>query len=354
MKILFISRAYPPVIGGIEKQNYDLFCWLSGNNEVVLIANTKGKAMLPFFVPFAFFRALISIPKVEIILLGDGVLSILGYFVKFFTSKPVVCIVHGLDITYAHRLYQALWIKIFLKKMDRLIAVGNETIRQGVRRGLPAAKFAFVPNGVAIPKPLPQHARKELEELIGRKLHGKVLLTVGRLIKRKGITWFIDSVMPMLSSETFYIIAGDGPQMQEISNTIKNNNLQDRIICLGTVTDREKEILYSTSDLFIQPNIRVEGDMEGFGLVILEAASYALPVIASDLEGLKDAIKDGKNGLLLQEKNAKLYIDTIDRLLRHEEQRKQLGIQAREYVANHFDSEKISARYLEIFEGCVN
>jgi phosphatidylinositol alpha-1,6-mannosyltransferase len=353
MKILFISRAYPPVIGGIEKQNYDLFRWLSGNNDISLIANTKGKAMLPFFVPFAFFKALQSISKVEIILLGDGVLSILGYFLRFFISKPVVCIVHGLDITYSHKLYQALWIK-FLKKMDLLIAVGNETIRQGVRRGIPAEKFTFIPNGIAVPKLLPKYSRNDLEEFTGRKLPGKVLLTVGRLIKRKGIIWFIDSVMPMLPSDIFYIIAGDGPERKDIHNTINNNSLQDRTICLGTVTDREKEILYSTADLFIQPNIHVSGDIEGFGIVVLEAASYGLPVIASNLEGLKDAIKDGENGILVQEKDALLFRNQIESLLHNDEQRKQLSIQAREYVANHFDSEKIAARYIKIFERLLN
>ncbi len=354
MKILFISRAYPPVIGGIEKQNYDLYRWLSRNNEVVLIANTKGKAMLPFFVPFAFLKALFIIPQVEIIVLGDGVLSILGYFLKFFTSRPVVCIVHGLDITYSNRLYQNLWLKIFLKKIDRRIAVGNETIRQGVMRGIPATKFDFVPNGVEVPRSLPKYSRNDLEELIGRKLPGKVLLTVGRLIKRKGITWFIDSVMPLLPSDTFYIIAGDGPHREEIINAINANYLQDRVIYLGRITDEKKEILYCTADLFIQPNIRVEGDMEGFGLVVLEAASYGLPVIASDLEGLKDAIKDGKNGILVQENNTKLYIAKIEQMLQNEEQRKQFGIQAREYVANHFDSDKIAARYMKIFTELVN
>jgi len=354
MKILFISRAYPPVIGGIEKQNYDLSRWLSKSDEIVTVANTKGKAMLPFFIPFALIKALFILPRVNIILLGDGVLGILGYFLKFFTTKPIVCIVHGLDITYPNRLYQALWIKIFLKKIDRLIAVGNETIRQGVRRTIPAAKFTFVPNGVAVHEQLPKHTKKDLEKLIGRNLSGKVLLTIGRLVKRKGIEWFIDSVMTTLQPDTFYIIAGDGQERQVLLDTINNNNLQDRIFCIGRISDREKEILFCTADLFIQPNIMVPGDIEGFGIVVLEAASYGLPVIASDIEGLKDAIKDGENGILVQEKNSTLYKDKIESLLHNDEQRKQLGLNAREYVANHYDWEKIAAMYIEIFEGLLN
>ena len=353
MKILFISRAYPPIIGGIEKQNYDLSQGLSRVSEVVVIANTKGKTNLLFFLPFALLKALFFIPRVDIILLGDGVLGILGYLIKFFTKKPVVCVLHGLDITYRSRLYQLLWIKIFLKKMDRLIAVGNETIRQGVKRGIPEAKFTYVPNGVFIPEQLPLYSRKDLEKLMGRKPPGKILLTIGRLVKRKGISWFIESVMPNISPDIIYIIAGDGPQREEIVHTINNNNLQERIFCIGAITDSVKEILYCTADLFVQPNIRVEGDMEGFGLVVLEAASYGLPVIASDLEGLQDAIKDGENGILVQEKNAILFKNKIELMLQNEEKREQFGIQAREYVTNHFGWGNIAARYIEIFEGLL-
>ena len=113
---------------------------------------------------------------------------------------------HGLDITYPNRLYQALWVKIFLKKIDRLIAVGNETIRQGVRRGIPVAKFSFVPNGVAVPEQLPKYSKKDLEKLIGRNLPGKVLLTVGRLVKRKGLAWFINWTNHELISFTQWIV----------------------------------------------------------------------------------------------------------------------------------------------------
>ena len=180
------------------------------------------------------------------------------------------------------------------------------------------------------------------------------MLTVGRLVNRKGIEWFIDSVMPSLQNNVIYIIAGDGPQRPEIVDVISRNNLQERVFCLGRITDGEKELLYSTTDLFIQPNIRVEGDIEGFGLVVLEAASYGLPVIASDLEGLKDAIIDAKNGFLVQEKNSAQYKDKIEHLLLNEEQRKQFGTQAREYVTQHYAWDKIAARYIQIFERLLN
>lgn len=352
MKILFISRSYPPVIGGIERQNYDLYRCLSKREDVLLIANTRGKSLLALFLPYAFIKALSVLHRVDIILLGDGVLAVLGYFLKFFARKPVVCIVHGLDVTFKNSLYQKLW-PFFFKKINTFIAVSHETIRQGTKRGITMDKFSFIPNGVSVPAVIPRHGKKDLEKILGRPISQKVLLTVGRLVQRKGIEWFIGSVMANLADNVVYIIAGDGPQRSAIIDVIERNSLQGRIFCLGRITEGEKAILYSTADLFIQPNIKVKGDIEGFGLVVLEAASYGLPVIATDIEGLKDAIKNDKNGILVQEKNAVQYKARIEYLLMNDEHRRLFGAKAREYVTEHYAMGKIAARYRQIFENLL-
>jgi glycosyltransferase involved in cell wall biosynthesis len=208
-----------------------------------------------------------------------------------------------------------------------------------------------VPNGVNVPDQIPVHSKNELEKLLGRKIAKEnVLLTLGRLVKRKGIDWFIDYVMPNLPDNIIYIIAGDGPQRKDIEDAVNRNNLQHRIFCLGRITDNEKETLYSTADIFIQPNITVEGDIEGFGLVVLEAASYGLPVIASDLQGLQDAINDGENGFLVPEKDSVLYKEKIIDLLINDAHREKFGIKSREYVNDHFSWEIIAARYLQILQ----
>src|SRR4030066_657705 len=152
MKILFISRAYPPTVGGIENQNYELSEWLPKIAEVKTLANARGKLFLPLFIPYAFTKALFLFRRYDAVLLGDGVLGIIGWKLKLFYKKPVILIVHGLDLTYRNFLYQKLWIGFFLKKMDRLIAVGNETIRAGMERTIPKDKFVFIPNGIDIEK----------------------------------------------------------------------------------------------------------------------------------------------------------------------------------------------------------
>lgn len=348
LNILFISRAYPPVIGGIERQNYETSKSLSKENNVGLIINTKGKKMLPIFGIFALMKLFSILHKYDIVLLGDGALGIIGWIIKFFSQKPVVCIVHGLDLTYPNIIYQKLWVNIFLRKVDKLIAVGNEIINQAVLRGIPRSKLIFVPNGVSIKKPLPTYSKKDLEKLIGREIHGKVLLTLGRLVKRKGVAWFIEEVVDKSCDSYIYIIAGDGAEKSNIITIIKKNGLQNRVFYIGAVSDKEKEILYSTADLFIQPNIKVPGDIEGFGLVVLEAASYGLPVVASEIEGLKDAINNGVTGVLVQERNVAQYKKMIAFFLENDENRKQFGVKARRYVMKYYSWENIAVKYVDI------
>ncbi len=347
MYILFISRAYPPVIGGIEKQNYEIGKALAKISRTDIIANTRGKRLLPLFLPYALLRALFSIRRYDAVLLGDGVLGILGYLLKLVSTKPVACIVHGLDLTYSNALYQKLWVRIFLPRLDRLIAVGNATIHQGTLRGLPASKFIFIPNGVAIPAPPTRYSRHDLEDFLNRKVSGPVILTLGRMVKRKGVAWFIENVVNRLNSDITYIIAGEGRELSAIQTAIRANKLQNRVLHVGGVSDRDKELLFCTADLFVQPNIQVDGDMEGFGLVVLEAAMYGLVVIASDIEGLQDAIHDGQNGILVPAGDAAAYQRAITAVLANPAKREANGKQARDYVINNYAWPLIAEKYLD-------
>jgi phosphatidylinositol alpha-1,6-mannosyltransferase len=352
MKILFISRAYPPIVGGLENQNFEIGKWLGKIADVTIIANKRGKKFLPFFLPYAIIKSLFIAHNFDAILLGDAVLSLVGYKIKFFyPKKPVICITHGLDLTFKNFIYQKLWVGWFLRKMDKLIAVGNETIEVGVQRGLDRNKFIFIPNGVDTEKFLETHSREELEKMVGEKLENKkILLTTGRLARHKGIDWFLENVVPKLSDDIIYLVAGDGEKRKAIEKIIKAKGIEHKAKMLSKVSDDDLKILYNTSDLYIKPNIKVDGTMEGFGIVAIEAASCRLPVIASDLEGLKDAIKDGENGFLVESRDVEQFIQKINDLLADDKFRYEFGEKARQYVIDNFSWKIIAQRYLEEIE----
>lgn len=359
-RILFISRAYPPTVGGIENQNFELSVWLSKLTPVKTIANTRGRKFLPLFAPLALLQALFSLHRYDAVLLGDGNLAIVGWFIKMFSNKPVICVIHGLDINYGSAslgvwyekvlifLHQKLWVGFFIKKLDKFICVGNETVRVAKEKGLAENKLVFIPNGVDTEKHLGEYSRADLEKVLDEKLYDKkVVLTSGRLAKRKGVAWFIENVLPKLPENTLYVVAGDGPDRNNIEMVVKKAGMQARVKLLGYVTDEVRNTLFNTTDIFVQPNIKVEGDMEGFGISVIEAASCKLPVVAAELEGLKDAIKDGQNGFLVESGNATAFAEKITSLLSNDAFRREFGAKARQYVIESYHWQKISSLYLD-------
>lgn len=355
MKILFISRAYPPIVGGIENQNFELGKWLGKIADVKIIANRRGKIFLPFFLPFATLSALLNLRKYDALLLGDGVLGIVGWIIKLFYQKPVICVVHGLDLTFKSGIYQELWVGKFIKSLDKLIAVGNETVKIAIEKGISEKKVVFIPNGVDPEKFSGNYRREDLEKIIGEKAENKnFILTSGRLAKRKGVAWFIRNVLPKLPKNIIYIVAGDGPDKENIESAVKEKNIHNRVNLMGYVSDETRNVLLHTCDIFVQPNIKVPGDMEGFGISVIEAAASKIPVVASSLEGLKDAILEGQSGFLVESKNAEAWIKKINELLADDNFRQEFGEKARRFVTENFGWEKIAERYLEEVKNVVN
>ncbi|KKQ51438.1 MAG: Glycosyl transferase, group 1 family [Parcubacteria group bacterium GW2011_GWD2_38_11] len=353
--IIFISRAYPPVIGGIENQNYELSLWLAKVANIKTIANTKGKKFLPFFLPIALFQAIFLLPKYDVVLLGDGVLGIIGWIIKLISKKPVICVVHGLDLTFISKIYQTLWVNFFIQKIDKLIAVGNETVSVAIKKGISKEKIVFIPNGVDTEKHLIQASQADLEKIIGKSIaNKKVLMTSGRLAKRKGVAWFVTNVMPKLDESFIYVVAGAGPDKENISQAIKNNNLENRVTMLGYIPDQDRNILWATSDLFVQPNIKIAGDMEGFGISVIEAGASRLPVLASNIEGLKDAIKDERNGYLVESENADAYVEKINKLFENGNPRETYGQAVRDFVIENYQWKNIARIYLSEIEKVIN
>lgn len=346
MKILFISHTFPPTVGGVETQNYELSIWLAKYADLKLIANRR-RWFLPFFLLYAPLRATFSARNYDVILLGSGILGNTCWLVKKLTKKPVVIVTHGLDLTWKNNFYQKLWVKHFIPSADKLIAVGNETISAGVERGIPAEKFIFIPNGVDSEKNLVETTPAELEKILGQPTNDrKILLTTGRLAKRKGVAWFIANVMPKLAENFLYVVVGAGPDKENIEQAIKKNNLGKRVIMLGYIPDEQRNILWNTANLFVQPNIKVAGDMEGFGISVIEAGACRLPVLASNLEGLKDAIKDCRNGFLVESGDASAYAAKINDLFANGNPRELFGETVRDFVTENYQWKNIAQTYL--------
>ena len=350
--IQFISRAYPPILGGIENQNKAVHDHLCKHKIVRSIINKYGKKALPIFLPWAILKSLFDTSKTT--LLGDGVLAIIPWIVKKLNSKKYyICIVHGLDITFPSRLYQKLWVKTFFSSIDHFIAVSQHTKDILIDKGINRKDITVVHNGFDFSDVTYKPDRNKIDLLLGEKTKNKILLlTLGRIVKRKGVKWFITNVLPELNPAIIYIIAGSGggTEAEEIKIIIKEKKLSDQVKYLGQVTNSEKEILLSNCDCFIQPNIKVMNDVEGFGISVIEASAYSLPVIAANLEGLRDAIHDNQNGWLVESGNKVEFINIIKYTLEKPEQLKEFGLKFKNYSQSQFDWKQIIQKYIRVID----
>jgi glycosyltransferase involved in cell wall biosynthesis len=338
----------------MEKVSYEITSHLANLAQTYLIANRKGKKNLPFFLPYALFRALFLIKKhsIDIVHLSDGMLAPVGSIIKSVCRIPVVSTIHGLDVTYHPRLYQRV-VPASLNKLDRLICISHHTKSECLNRGI--EKCEVIPNGInpdefysSIPG-----AKEKLQAQIKIDLAGKrLLLSVGHLVARKGFPWFIREIIPKLGRDTVYLIIGGygnaskGNEIQVYSRLIKELQLERQVYLLGNVSSEILKLAYNSADLLIMPNVRVENDMEGFGIVALEASSCGLPVVASNLEGIKDAVINNENGFLVEPKDAAGYLQKI---LDYKED-VEFKRKVREYTTQNFCWDKIAAKYLEIFQ----
>ncbi len=346
--VLFVTRAYPPQRGGMERFSYDLTTSIAARTRAHIIANRFGRRALPLFLPLALARASRQRAAYDILHLGDPVLGSIGWILKTSRNHPTAMTIHGLDILYPSRLYQ-WYLSRFLGTVDLFICISTY-VERALKERFPAARTVSIPPGIRDTMFRPETTRAELSALVHRDLtDARVVLTVGRLIRRKGAAWFVGNVLPRLPEDIIYIVVGQGRERAAILEAARAHRIERRLLLLNDLDDEHVRILYNAVDLFVMPNITVENDIEGFGLVALEAATCRVPVVAAALQGISDAVYDGRNGLLIEAENATRFTETIVRLLENVEERRRLGAQAREFTLARFSWNTIAQRYLDTF-----
>ena len=165
------------------------------------------------------------------------------------------------------------------------------------------------------------------------------LISVGRLDKIKGFDDLIDifSILHKKHPDIVLHIVGDGPQKQSLQNKINQLNLQDKIHLCGFKLSKDLEKEYLNSSIYLMTSFS-----ESFGLVLVEAASYGLPLIAYDTaQGAKEIIQNNKNGFLISNRNKDKYINAITELIENSQMQKRFSEHSL-VVANNFSKDKIS------------
>lgn len=253
----------------------------------------------------------------------------------------------GMDVTTPFPLHQAFVRKMF-RSLDAVFPISRATGEQCVERGLPRSRMKVIPCGIDLNyveglEKRTQRARSSGSVRTNPSSEGRfLLLSVGRHVRRKGFGWFAEHVLPSLPADIHYWIAGQGPESPAIERAVERAGVGDRVRMLGAVREEQLHHLYHDADLFVMPNIRVPGDMEGFGVVMLEAGLRGLPTVAADLEGIRDVISEGENGYLCPDGDSEAFRKKILTVKNDGRAHAQLGHRAASFVRNNFSWEVVA------------
>ena len=149
----------------------------------------------------------------------------------------------------------------------------------------------------------------------------RVLLSVGRLVPRKGIDRTLEAMPKLLQRhpDLHYLIVGDGPYRERLQQMVAELGLASYVTFTGPIGDEELRAHYALCDLFVLPNREMpDGDTEGFGLVFLEANACGKPVVGGRAGGVVEAVQDGHNGLLVNGDNVDSIVEAVCKLLEDE------------------------------------
>lgn len=378
MRLLFVSHSLPPRgrpmdnVGGMQRVAIDLHDSLLGHRGAEVSALVLRSPWshrhyrTPFFLANAAreIRNMAARREIDAVLFSSMVTAALAVPLRRHLSRHGVvtaAIANGLDATTPTWPYPHFVRRVF-DSLDMVLPISTATAAACQARGLKADKSAVVNLGIRLDRFGAATdrgvARARLLTALGCDTGHTapprlILCSVGRLVPRKGVAWFAGSVMPLLPPDVLYLVAGDGPERRKIESVVRARGLSERVRLLGGISDLELEHLYRGADLFMMPNVPVPGDMEGFGLVMVEAGSCGVPVIASRLEGIADVVTEGENGHLVETGDVEGFRDAILHYYGAPEVLAEASLRARLHTVARFGWSGVTDRYIEVMEGLV-
>jgi phosphatidylinositol alpha-1,6-mannosyltransferase len=283
--------------------------------------------------------------KINHILVGHVLpLGIAAFIINRLAGIKYSIVLHGMDYIYAFKTEKKAWVvqKIFSRAQKIICA--NSYVAGLAREELGekfAEKIIIINPGVDEKVKIDNVFSEKLKEQYG--LNNKtVLLSISRLVKRKGFDYVIESMPEILKEapQAVYVIGGTGPDEEYLKEKRRAlpEEARKRVIFIGKPDDKEKWAWLGLCDFFVMPSRKINGDVEGFGIVYLEANLAGKPVIAGDSGGVRDAVSDKVSGLLVNPCDKKEIAQAIIRLAKNKILRESLGEKSRVRALKEFNA----------------
>lgn len=379
MRILLLSWNFPPALGGIEYVVDHLYRELNAaGHEVHLITTVSEESEQdphihrcprPGLKSYNLYaikegRRLTRDFKPDLIVNGSIASGPAAWWLSTLGRLPNVILMHGTDILREGWVYQRV-VRFFVRAADRLAANSLHTKELLVAAGARPERVDVIHPGVCV-----EHfaeapstgAERVVEKAVGRR----VLMTVGRLIKRKGVLEFVEHAMPVLREQfpdVLFLVVGDDAKQSlahkermkdRIAQKMSELDLEEHVMLLGKIPDEDLLRLYFLADIFILPCLNIPGDVEGFGIVFSEAALAGAASVATRSGGIPEAVQDEVTGLLAEPGDFKGLVERIGRLLTNESERKGLAEAGARRARAELAWPVISQAYVDLFSAACS
>lgn len=352
MRTALITQDFPPEVGGIETYSYELSLRFFELFEDFLVVAPAKSDVQQIDRKLDFSVQRIPVPNTW---LGWGAITVLPPVIRrknidtlFHTQwqtlpvswfmkrngliETVAVAAHarellfnpfeGVDTLAASYEQYMRWL---LSKGDLFFPVSRYTAGLLIERGVDAANIEVVGNGTNPDFFYPRDA-SDLRKKLGIE-NRRVVLTVSRLVGRKGIDTVLRALPRVIQQfpDLIYLVAGEGEEERPLKALAGEMGLENHVAFLGRIPYEQLPFYYSLCDLFVMPSKYTPPDVEGYGIVFLEANACGKPVIGADTGGIPDAIVDGETGFLVEPEQPEELAEKMTWLLENQELARRLG-----------------------------
>jgi len=276
-------------------------------------------------------------------------LGLLSWSIRRAGVTRIVALTHGHEVWWSRLWPFTIAMKFISRRVDHLTYLGEFT-RRAISRAIDtSAESAMVKIAPGIDT---EHFRPvdsiDLKKTLG--LHDKrVIVSVGRLVHRKGQDSLIEAMPQILQkvSNAHLVLIGEGSYRGYLEGRAKSLQIDSHITFIGRIAYADLPRYICVGEIFAMPSrSRFAGlEVEGLGIVYLEASACALPVIAGDSGGAPDAVLEGITGLVVNGRDVSAVADSIEQLLLDKERACDMGIRGREWVIDQWRWQLWSERF---------
>ncbi|HNW19851.1 MAG TPA: glycosyltransferase family 4 protein [bacterium] len=336
MRYLLVTLEYPPFHGGIAHYYSHLAAAWPRNDEFIVLDNNHNqlqaaRGFWPWRRSFQAIWQAIKQQRIDYVLVGQILpLGTVVWLLSYFLPIKYGIFLHGMDWGQAMKRPRKRWL------VSRIIARASSVIAaNSYVAGLVKQAWPSITNRLIIINPglsqttsptISDTYRQQLRQQYGL-VDQKILLTVGRLVERKGVDQVLRALPELINKypNLYYLVVGQGPYLATCQQLASDLAVNSRVIFITDADDQQRAAWYQLADIFIMPARQLAGDFEGFGIVYLEANQAGKPVIAGRSGGVADAVVDGLNGLMVDPNSSYEIIAAVSRLLDDSAFSQQLG-----------------------------